>query len=613
MSAPSTYRSSAFLRRPVNPSMIEHMFEAGVGVESFEEDDWPPPFDDAPDFTVLLEELPPEALGVFAPMDEAWVNAVAEEGGGEEFCVARMRPSGWLTLDLEERTGDPEKLSDADLVDSIIAWDRVVAWAGARQAAMLAEFAERRPDTSPKNPQHAEFVLDRFAADEIGLALLLSRGTAQVRLCQARRLGMELAATRQLWEDGLVEDRKVRAICDATEHLSPEVATAVQNRVLDRAPHLTLAQLRAALVRAVIAVDPEGANERHRQARKDRRVALNAEQDGMSSLWALLSAPDALSAYQWLTSLARGLGSDDARGMDARRADLLVALLTGQLTYARTTDDSTEQGEQAGQVGQVGQVGQPEGQAEPAGAQATETPSGSTSKDAAANAGGGAATPPPTVWSGPPPRPVNPSKPLVQVVMAHSTLIGADNQPCELVGYGPVPADLAREIAADAVWRRLITDPLSGTLLDYGEKVYKPPAGLANFVRARDGYCRSPICRRRALDAELDHVVPWPKGPTCEPNLASGCTHDHHCKHAPGWQVIARPGGLIEWITPTGHRYASEPFDYRPEPPPMRVLDPDPDGEPAPRRRVATRPRVDPFAASATWDAADLGVDPPPF
>ncbi len=53
-------------------------------------------------------------------------------------------------------------------------------------------------------------------------------------------------------------------------------------------------------------------------------------------MWALLAAPDATSAYQWLTRLARGLGAEDPRGMDARRADLLVALLTGHLTITPT-------------------------------------------------------------------------------------------------------------------------------------------------------------------------------------------------------------------------------------------------------------------------------------
>ncbi|MDP1806622.1 MAG: DUF222 domain-containing protein, partial [Acidimicrobiales bacterium] len=74
----------------------------------------------------------------------------------------------------------------------------------------------------------------------------------------------------------------------------------------------------------------------------------------------------------------------------------------------------------------------------------------------------------------------------MQVLMAHSTLRGADHAPAELVGYGQICAEQAREIAADAVWRRLIHDEQTGALLDHGRRTYRPPAALADHVRARD-------------------------------------------------------------------------------------------------------------------------------
>jgi hypothetical protein len=228
----------------------------------------------------------------------------------------------------------------------------------------------------------------------------------------------------------------------------------------------------------------------------------------MASLWALLPAPDAVSAFEWLSRLARGMGADDPRSMDARRADLLTALLTGRLTVAA-----------------------PEGSARV-----------------------------------PMPEPVNPGKPLVQVVVPFDTLTGAAEHPAELVGYGAIPAPLAREIAADAVWRRLVTDPLSGALLDHGRTTYRPPAALADFVRARDVHCRHPICRRRAIDSELDHTVAFAGdgGRTAASNLYGACPRHHHLKHdAPGWSVHQHADGRITWTTPTGHCYTSSPYDYR--------------------------------------------------
>jgi hypothetical protein len=84
-------------------------------------------------------------------------------------------------------------------------------------------------------------------------------------------------------------------------------------------------------------------------------------------------------------------------------------------------------------------------------------------------------------------------RPSVQVTVALSTLLGLDEQPGELAGSGPIPASVARRIAADetGTWRRLITDE-RGHLLDYGRTTYRPPKDLADHVIARDRTCRHP-------------------------------------------------------------------------------------------------------------------------
>ena len=113
-----------------------------------------------------------------------------------------------------------------------------------------------------------------FAPDEVGVALHLSRGTATARIGMAQRLLRYCPTPTPLWESGQIDLLKARAIDDATVLLSDEKAGKVEARVLPKAPEQTLAQLKAALARAVIAVDPDGAAERHRAARRDRRVCL---------------------------------------------------------------------------------------------------------------------------------------------------------------------------------------------------------------------------------------------------------------------------------------------------------------------------------------------------
>jgi uncharacterized protein DUF222 len=489
---------------------------------------------------------------------------------------ARLAPDEWpwgcavpseeTAIGLDAATAEPGALSDAGLVEAIVGFERLTGWAQARQARLLAEFARRRPGDDPTMvATDKPCSISRFAPDEVGLALKLSRLTAKARLGRAVQLSQVLPETLHAWQQGQLDERRVTAICDATHYLPAEKAQAVQQRVLVRAPEQTVAQLKAALKRAVKQADPDGSRDRHRAARRDRRVAVGEEQEGMASLWALLSATDARSCFQWLTRLAQGCGKDDPRGMDARRADLMVSLLTGVLTYAAPGSDEVDSADTTADTGEPGtDATDDECRASGAGAESSDTGAADTSTGSGPAAGFAERGSGPESTEGgrigvAPPRPVNPGKPLVHVLMPFTTLLGLDEQACELVGHGPIPAELAREIAADATLKRLVFDPVSGALLDHGRTTYRPPAALADFVRARDVHCRGPICNRRALDSELDHIVPYPKGSTSEKNLMGGCGHDHHAKHAPGWRVRARPGGRIEWITPTGHPVLQRP------------------------------------------------------
>ncbi|HZC52029.1 MAG TPA: DUF222 domain-containing protein [Mycobacterium sp.] len=164
-------------------------------------------------------------------------------------------------------------------------------------------------------------------------------------------------------------------------------------------------------------------------------------------------------------------------------------------------------------------------------------------------------------------------RPTIQVTVAASTLLGCDDQPGELTGHGPIPASLARRLAADqtGTWRRLVTDPVTGKLLDYGRSTYRPPKDLAEFVIARDQHCTFPGCQRAAHRCDLDHQHPASSGgPTNTDNVAALCRRHHRAKHHAGWQPQRDiHTGDTEWTSPTGHTYQSSPPGYP-------TADPDP-------------------------------------
>ena len=124
----------------------------------------------------------------------------------------------------------------------------------------------------------------------------------------------------------------------------------------------------------------------------------------------------------------------------------------------------------------------------------------------------------------------------------------------------PVPAVVARALAVGGTWRRLVTDPVSGTVVDVGRTRYRPPAALADLVRARDAACTHPGCDVPARGCDVDHIVPWAGGGiTSYENLTCLCRAHHRLKHTPGWALTRTSTGALMWRTPTGARYHRAP------------------------------------------------------
>ncbi|MGH3916796.1 MAG: hypothetical protein ACRDTC_25815, partial [Pseudonocardiaceae bacterium] len=96
--------------------------------------------------TVLEGEVfPADAPADGDWLDLAWLDQVAASPAPEQAPLSQCAPSGWLALELDHGTVEPAGMSDPDLIDTIIGFDRVASWAEARQAMLLAEFARRRP------------------------------------------------------------------------------------------------------------------------------------------------------------------------------------------------------------------------------------------------------------------------------------------------------------------------------------------------------------------------------------------------------------------------------------------------------------------------------------
>ncbi len=153
----------------------------------------------------------------------------------------------------------------------------------------------------------------------------------------------------------------------------------------------------------------------------------------------------------------------------------------------------------------------------------------------------------------------------VDVVVALSTLLGLDETPGALPGHGPVTADHARVIAhtAGSTWRRLVVDPLDGSLAEITTTSYRPPARLRAHITARDQVCRAPGCHHPAGPTDLDHRTPWPLGPTTASNLDALHRTHHRLKSSRLWAATHDTDtGALTWHTLTGRSYTTYPHDY---------------------------------------------------
>jgi hypothetical protein len=190
---------------------------------------------------------------------------------------------------------------------------------------------------------------------------------------------------------------------------------------------------------------------------------------------------------------------------------------------------------------------------------------------------------------------------VVNVTMDLLTLFWLREHPGELAGYGPVPAAIARELAADAQeWSRFVYDPVTGYLLDVGPKRYVPPKPLRRFVKARDVFCRFPGSTRKAIYGDDDHIEAFDRtgnghgGSTSASNLGSQSRKSHRAKTHGGFTVHGDANAELTWITSTGRTYTSRPHDYRPDPD-------EPPGPPPPPHKITDD------------DEAGPDIGPPPF
>ena len=283
------------------------------------------------------------------------------ESGG---ILDTSEPSAALAglTDSVTRDGRLAELADDELIGVIRAWSRIESWSCGGLMMAIAELARRRPAerTPPAPPGGFPAQLSEFISDEVSAALTLSARTADTYLDLALDLAIRLPDTARALRAGVIDHLKARLIAESTRILSDADARAVEARILPLAGRQTLGRLRAAVSRAVLAVDPEAATRRREEAQKDPRVRRWQEDAGTAALAGFgLPPADVLEADQRITARALALRDAGLPGsLEELRARAYLDTLLGQ-DSALSQDSALGQGSSPGQDFNPGQAPPP--------------------------------------------------------------------------------------------------------------------------------------------------------------------------------------------------------------------------------------------------------------
>jgi hypothetical protein len=366
------------------------------------------------------------------------------------------------------------------------------------------------------------FAGERHVAMEVAQVRRVGETAASTSIEVARALHSTFRSFLAALRAGDVSEYHCRELVTGTRHVrDASVLAALESRLLPKAKRTTGGEFRLEIAKAVADLDAAAAAERVARARESRRVTCRPIEDGLGFLgivhdWPTISAIHAaITADGRALQLERGGAAAVRAGDDDAAADVCRADAAAARMLGRVDEDGS------------------------------------------------------LAWNR------SEQQVTLTVVMDLDTLRGEAGR-VALVDGEPFPAGIARQYADAATnWRRAVTDPVTGHLLDYGAVQYLPEK-LRDYILARDR-CRVPGCTTRAASRlEMDHAVPFPDGGTSATNCGGLCRKHHQLKTEGRADVRdSEADGSATWVTAWGQRiridprpFLHDPVDHQPGPEP---------------------------------------------
>jgi hypothetical protein len=356
-----------------------------------------------------------------------------------------------------------EKVCGFDVVRLLEAAYRQVCHDRAVFLSILRETGLRRPG-SVGTVERTRLPTE-FSCEEARAALVWSRTRAANTYGLAMDVFDRLPMLGEAMLRGELDEPRARALVDWTQGLTSAQAGEVCDQLLPEAPRMMVGELIDRIKRACLAIDPEWAEKKYREAVRTRRVVGSRNPDGTANLGGYQQPLDRIAAAsERIDVMARACKrAGDCRPIDHIRSDLFIGMTDG--TFEGMTEAEIIAYVLANPYVDPGD--------QPSGGRATGSEDGgdggedssdgnADGDDGGGGTGGSGGKPPcgrdPTPGEqGPAVRPW--AVPEMRIEL--SAALGSDERPGQIPPWGYVPAGHARDLVAQmhsAEWRYVLCD-----------------------------------------------------------------------------------------------------------------------------------------------------------
>ena len=402
---------------------------------------------------------------------------------------------------------DPAAFDDAGAVRLAAQLQRLENAIAGRKIAAVASIAVAEAPAEIE-PESEEPPAPDFTDCEVAVALNISEPAGQRVVGAARRLANHLPRTLATLSAGSIGYLAALRIVEGAAELNPSQCRQLERMVLPTAPAKAPGLIARAVRKAVARIDADALARKQRKAKRDAFLDVAVDDGADTGTGHISGSGPHVEAAVVRTAVEAWARAAKAKG-DPRSLD--------QLRWAALHDWSSRYltGREPGTTGQ---------------------------------------------------RPTSHGSPIVINIAADlTTFLGLTNHPMEILGTGAlIPAAALADLIPDAGFRRMLTDPATGHLLDLSPHIYRPSPAMARYIHLRHVTSSGPNSAVPAPDVDIDHAHPFgPDGVTIRENLHPPNRHWHNAKTKGGWTVVQNPDRTWTWTSPHGLTHTTEPHDYR--------------------------------------------------